>query len=479
MNIIREQRESIIRENNTAQEKLLDILEYLNKRTRHLNLLGAWHGDLDFSILTELGFTFITSISLEEGEITNVINIPEGVTSFICPRNLLFSLDCPSSLTHLEIPHNYLPSIELSQCIHLKHLNISHNNIGEIENLPSEITELYCENNELKHLDLRGLLELNVLHISNNNISIIENLPENITDFEMDNNPSIEFRNSPVIPQLNKDETGALNVKQNLNYVDALNSYFKLKNEYEKKLYVMKKKAFDGVSPNKKAGKRLAALVKGKCINCKRPVETIFSIKDKRYMAICGDVEQPCNLKIEIYNGSFSPTLDLLYFMKDDIDTIKNNIIKQKLDVLFSYTNEENSVPLFKRELENYNLDSKIYEELLDNYNETHHSKHRNELIQKKKNIIFRYIESNRELLNEYKTSENHEILKTAVQLQIDNLLPETRNLRYLSTELVELNDKIHKSGRIESFLFKNDVVLSKLGFNSEEPARVIQFQKT
>ena len=49
---------------------------------------------------------------------------------------------------------------------------------------------------------------------------------------------------------------------------------------------------------------------KRKCINCKKPVGTVFNIDDKQLVALCGATQnpdgeiQPCNLNIKIIKGS-------------------------------------------------------------------------------------------------------------------------------------------------------------------------------
>jgi hypothetical protein len=479
MNIIKEQREDVIRENNTAQKDLVNILEDLNKRTDVLDIREHLQGDLDFAILKEMGFTNIKSISFEAGDITNIQNIPEGVTQLKCGQNLLFSLEnLPSSLTHLEIPENYLVSINLSEIPSLTYLNLAHNHLVSLENLPSEIEEIHCEHNKLTHLDLKGLPNLKVLNISNNNITIIENLPENIVDFTMENTPSIEFRNSPVIPNMNRDKTEEDSIQQNINYNESLYEYFRLKNRYETKLYIARKTAFES-AVSKKVGKKRAQLVKPKCIQCDRPVGTIFSRKDERYMAICGDTVEPCKLNIEIFSGGYDNIQNYLYLFYEQLQDEKDIIIRQKLDTLFNYVSEAESIQLFKKTLENFNFESQTVKNLMDSHNENYHNPDKNELIQKKKDLIFVFIERIRALLEEYEKTDNREVLKTAVQLQIDDLLPETRNLRLLQSEHMEMNEHKTKKGKVEYALFKNDVALSKDDFTFGEPSRVIKFHKS
>lgn len=483
MNIIKQQREDIIKNNNNAQQTLKDILENTNKRTNILDIRQPLHGDIDFSILKE-DFTNVKTISLIEGEITNISNIPEGVTHLVIDKNLLFELnDLPSSLIHLGVKYNYLTTIDFTDLKSLEEINISNNQISTLENLPLELLILNCENNQLRTLDLRGLNKLNVLKCSYNKLTIIENLPENLREFSYDNNPSIEFRNSPKIPtgKTSKEEDEENSVLQQIGYEDSLKYYFKLKQNYETSLKETKRNLFY-FSPTKKIARQKILQLKPTCINCKRPVGTIFSKKDNRYIAICGDTNNPCKLKIEIFSGNFGSTIYLLYNFKEHVDELKDDIIREKLDNLFNYKNEEKSVALFKQKIEEYNFDSRILKDLLEKHNENYNNSHKKELIQKKKDTIYKYIENIEGLLKEYQQTDNKEILKSAVYIQTNDLLPEINNLRILSNEIMEMNYDVVIEGMfgtlplINYYLFKNEVALSKNDFSFGEPPRVVHF---
>jgi len=215
--------------------------------------------------------------------------------------------------------------------------------------------------------------------------------------------------------------------------------------------------------------------VKPPCINCKRPVGTIFSNRiDNKYTAICGDKGNPCNLNIKIFNGK---TINLPYILKiyqEEITDIKDTIIRQKLDTLFSYTTEEKSVELFKKELDTYNANSKIYIDLLNRYNELYDNKHTKEMVQKKSDEIFIIIEKIRDLLKEYETTENPSILKTAMDMQIKDLYPEIRNLKLLKNEVVELNESDNGIFSV----FNYPVALNNIDHVFGEKATVIKFNK-
>jgi hypothetical protein len=474
MSIIEKQRETIISENNSAQGILLSMLENLTRRTSVLDLKEPLHGDLDFSVIRNNGFMFVHTINISEGEVTSVINLPEGITHFSCPKNFLVSLETlPSSLTVLDVPNNYIETIDLSPCRVLSSANLSHNRIKKLENLPYDLLELLVDHNELTFLKLKSILRLNTLNVSNNKITVIEDLPENITDFQMDNNPSIQFVNSPVVPVKKQDNL----IEQEIRYVESLHEYFRMKSDYDNKAHELRKRAFKSAN-TKKAGRKLAQEVKPKCIHCARPVGTIFSIADNRYKAICGDVSAPCSLSVELYKGDYSPLTDLIYSFKEEIESIKEKIICLKLDTLFDYTSQEKSTSLFKEELENYNIDGRIMKELMDKYDENYSNEHKKDLIERKRNTIFMYVEQIGMLLKEYEKTQNRELLKTAMTLQIDHLLPETRNLTLLKYELSEINTFKHTNGRIENFLFQNPISLSKMDHNTDEPPRVIKFAK-
>ena len=112
MNIIDQQREQVIRENNTAQKQLLDILENYSRQATTLHIQQHLYGDLDLLPLKELGFGLINNIQFSNGSITSIQNVPKGIISLICPENLLKTIEnLPSSLNHINLSGNVLNSI--------------------------------------------------------------------------------------------------------------------------------------------------------------------------------------------------------------------------------------------------------------------------------------------------------------------------------------------------------------------------------
>jgi hypothetical protein len=87
-------------------------------------------------------------------------------------------------------------------------------------------------------------------------------------------------------------------------FIDGLNTYFKLKAAYETNIKKDKTQIskLPGLSWREKRNEY--AKIKHKCINCKRPVGSIFSTKiangERQYIALCGDRKAPCPLDIKI-----------------------------------------------------------------------------------------------------------------------------------------------------------------------------------
>ena len=391
-------------------------------------------GNADFSILEQMGFKNIRIISFtKKGQVTAIWNLPPNLEKLQCNDQYLLELEnLPTGLIELYCSHNHIQTIDLSKLNKLRILGISDNIFTELENIPSGLEELYCDNNNIRNLDLRNVVSLKVLHISNNKTVIIENLPASIVDFKSENNPyiNIDYANSH-----NEEVTDKISI----DYIEALHEYFKLKRTYETNLHEDKKNAYEKGS-NKKTKRRMVSRVIPKCINCKKSGGTLFTSKDESYYAICGS-KTPCNLNIELHNGFYYETKrNVLNTLLDDLNEIKTNMIVEKLNNVFNYTNEETSVKLFKGHLTQFNYLNKECAELLEQCNNEYKDKLREEKIAAKQQQVYTILDSIKELINQYKKDGNTDLLKNAVEIQIKELNPEIHNLRLLKYEIMEMD---------------------------------------
>lgn len=437
MNIVRETRENIVSNNNSAQESIVSILEQISPEIKELIIQESLSGNVDFSILNTLGFKNVRTISFaKKGQVTAIWNLPSKLEKLLCNDQYLLDLEnLPSSLIELRCSHNHIQTLDISKLNKLRILEISDNVFSELEDIPDSLEELYCNNNNIRNLNLKEVTSLKVLHISNNKTVIIENLPSSVIDFKSENNPyiNIDYANAHKDPE----ETENIN---NVEYIDALHEYFKMKNKYEADLHKDKKKAYEK-GTTKKSKRKLSAKVLAKCVNCRNVGGTIFTVKNQSYYAKCG-ARTPCNLDIQIENGLCYNTMSTLTLEKNELDEIKTNMIIQKLNNIFNYANEATSIKLFKEYLEQFNYYTKEYAEILEQHNNTFRDALREDKIIAKQQQIYDILDSIKELIVQYKKDGNSELLKNAIDIQIKELNPEIHNLRLLKYEVMEMDFK-------------------------------------
>ena len=455
MDIIQAQREDIIRDDNTAQASLVSILDGLKKDTTELNINTPFYGSLDLSILKTMKFDRIHTVIFGRGKLTSITNVPNGISKLACSDNLLVELpDLPNSLLYLDFSRNFLPTFDFAKVSHLEEIHCEDNGITEFSNIPVGIVAIYCDNNDLKHLDLRGLKKLKTLHCSNNPIIIIDNLPEDIHDFVSNNNP---------IPA-NISEIEKKDVGKKVAYMDGLSAFYKLKAKYETDLLKRRKTEYE-------KRPKFASRIKGKCVNCKRPIGTIFTVNANGHTAICGDRENPCGLDIKLVRGNSVMNEELLRVMKTDNDKAKERIIKLKLDTLFNYIPEDKSSDLFKKELESFNDSNVLYSAAQKRHDELYNNPHKREMITQKTTQVHEMKLRMKKTLEEYEKTENQVLLKAAIDIYINELTPELSNLDRLRYEVCEMDIDTDT-------LYQLEVALAKMEYIYGEVPKVEKFSK-
>ena len=488
MSIINQTREHIIEENNTAQEELEGILSRLDPSIKQLSFSIPLHGDIDFEILTTKGFRSVEIIQFDKGEITSIRNIPQSVKLLHCSDQMLIDLfDLPIFLEELHCDYNYLTEFSGKNVKKLRKLHISNNRLENLDELPEYLEELYCTNNSLTLLNLSGLTNLKILHVSENPALVIEHVPEGLVDFQSDNSPfAVVQYDGPGVPDADSKigEMTHAHAEMKIDYLEALNAYFKLKRTYEQSVLATKRELFKSAT-SKAIGKKLVATVKPKCINCRRPVGTIFEHKDFKYTAICGDTQlnKKCNLHIQLFSGEFTEHTSMLYVYKNSIDKIKQKIVRQKLNTLFNYISEKESTKQFTKQLEKYNLENTTYTELLDIHNEMYFSREKKEDMRKKMEGITGLLSQYNAIIDDYNMNpENNELLRDAVRMYTREIIPEMENLRRLKYELSEMDIRINTIGvktfDITSTLVQRPVALSRVDIALDEDPGVMKYSK-
>lgn len=266
-------------------------------------------------------------------------------------------------------------------------------------------------------------------------------------------------------------------VYMNPTFEDALNQFYKLKNQYESSYF---EKYVKPIVKNKALTKRekkqmFASLPKRPCVNCKRPVTTIFSVKfidddpARRELRVsCGDSADPCLLNIRIDCGQrVSLTHEIRDGMKQ-IEQLKLDIIKDKNDLLFF-----GDAPQFDEHTEDLKFEADITGTLIEtnilrNENPTKQAKtlhtiqefERDNVLGFKKQMKVYQQTNNPLVLNQAVASYVHEIVPSAVDIrrmkyaasfvEISETTPERKLVQLIKTvENDELfyaeDDVIHK----------------------------------
>jgi|UniRef100_A0A6C0IPU9 hypothetical protein len=432
MESILELREDIIINKNNAQNILESILENTNKNIRELKITQELQGDVDFSILNQMNFGLVEYISISEGNVTSIVNLPNKLTTLIIKQNLIIDIDnLPLSLTHLQIEENYVNKIEISNLKKLTKLILNQNRLEELSGFPKTLEEVSVSYNKIKGLNLNGLGNLTTLRVSENPITVIEGYPESVVYFSNENTPSIEFRSAGELASLTDEQIQQSKQEKEMkkNYEEALLTYFDLKGKYEKKSYAVKKTAYQK-QLTKKMKKIATKSVIPPCIKCKRNVGSRFYKENYRYIAICGDAKEPCNLNIRLYDGATSFLETELKQEMIGMEQIQEKIIKHKLDALFSYIGETVAAESYQIFMTEYNESFPYYSDLLQKYENLYFNPETTDMLRDSNKKVFNYIQDIQRLLKDYKESHNEELIKEVVQIHIENIIPTATHIR-------------------------------------------------
>lgn len=506
MSIILKKREDIINNSNNAQEIFLGILGKLNKRSPKIEINEPLSGNLDFSVLKSEGFSNVKKIKiLKKGSVTSVTGLPDNLEEFYAPFQLLIDFpDIPKSLVELNLEKNFIESIDVSKLSKLKVLKLSDNNISTLDNLPISLEEIYVNSNNIRKLDLKELFQLRILHVSNNKSIILRNFPPSVVDFKSKNTPFIDIKHAIMYDEEAKhkaDEEDGGEDEEKLNYIEALNDYFKLKSMYEQKSHKSKKKIFEKEGLSKKEKKRLLASHQDVCIKCKKPGGTIFEKRDNTYYAHCGNKSSPCNLQIEIYAGKYCSNHFAIATEHERINAITSKIIQEKLNTIFGYETDKDAVAKFKKQIEEFTFYNNDYKDCIERNNNLYKDEIKEELIKRKQIRIYEIVGAIKDLVEQFEKTDNRDLLRMAVELQVKELIPETENLRMLKHEIMEMitedkkvdgeedektekkaKDEVGEDGKIGGkkmflyTLYQRYASLYKNEYNVGKPPKVIHF---
>jgi len=220
----------------------------------------------------------------------------------------------------------------------------------------------------------------------------------------------------------------------------AINNYYVLKTKYETGIKNIKKKIGENESKSVREKREEFRKQKIKCVNCRRPVGSIFQTKfnadsnSRSLIAKCGDVLQPCGLNIHINVGYSEMLPELITEHEELLSKLKNNIIKEKNNTLFGYTTKGEAISHFEK----MKVEVSEFTEMLELYYYFYLN------VKPKKERIYESQARVYQLIENIKTEVNSNNPDNAVDIYLSDLKPELATLMDLKyhMNIVEYNEK-------------------------------------
>lgn len=200
-------------------------------------------------------------------------------------------------------------------------------------------------------------------------------------------------------------------------YFEKVDRFYKLKNRYE-------------TSKSKQ------------CINCGKSDGILFDNKNGKFIIKCLN-DTPCTNE-EFDKKRFTLLNNVVNDLHDKIENIKSDIIKIKLDIIFDYVNEDDAINKFTLLKNNLNELEKLYRIYKTEYLNVVDNKEKKEQIREEKTNLFVNIERLKELINEYKKTDNINLVKTASEIYISDIAPiakKIRKLKYVENIIDDVDD--------------------------------------
>jgi hypothetical protein len=230
-------------------------------------------------------------------------------------------------------------------------------------------------------------------------------------------------------------------------FIESLDQYYSYKDKYEGNLKKDKTQIIklEGLSWREKRIEFMK--IKPKCINCRRPVGSIFSTKvqeDGRHLiALCGDRKSPCPFNININLGLVQNIQDNLRNDETSLNDYKRDVIVDKNDLLFGYITAEEAVVKFDKLKDQVTEFTKVYEFTLQTYLNIVDNPVKKAELEKLQMEFYNNLDNFNTMIKQYNTTQNTQLIVDAIDLYKNTMEPranEIMNKKYVYNS-VEYND--------------------------------------
>jgi hypothetical protein len=217
-------------------------------------------------------------------------------------------------------------------------------------------------------------------------------------------------------------------------YLEGVDKYYEMKDQYETSINNEKKKIISIPNLSWKEKRLKYSELRPKCVNCGRPVGSIFTCKgnedfERILSAVCGDKENPCPFNIKI---NMAETNDIRDLMKEDEESLmeyKKSIILDKNDFLFGYISSEEAVKKFEEIREKVITATENSQYFLTIFNVTTDSTTKKEMLNKIQTELYTNIENIKKMMLEYEKTQNKQFVTDAAEIYVNDMIPRLKKL--------------------------------------------------
>ena len=254
-----------------------------------------------------------------------------------------------------------------------------------------------------------------------------------------------------------------------MSYDDALHRYFLLKQEHDESLRMSHRNLFQSLqllstssnngessmieendellhkkrSIHRQTYREYVAshgLPKAPCVQCRRPVGTLFGIDNDRYTAVCGDTTSPCTLRIELYRSRHSKLTDLVDGHRAAAEELQEKIIQQKLDSVFEYVSPTEAIESFKRMRGEYLQSINDLSEIEAKYITLMHDADHTDMLASRKADLSRLQYTIRDMLDTA-TAPTPDTIRLAVNIQSEDMAHLANRIQQMNYDVQEIID--------------------------------------
>lgn len=439
-------------EDTSGQEKIDEFITKL-PADKDEYMMPSASGPVDLSIIEVQGRA-PTTIRFQRGEITHLFNLPQSVRALYIDQNNFSELpqDGMRNLKILSCNNNHISRFDAGNFSNLEELYLNKNDIGQLTELPPTLKVLEINNNyELRILDLRSAPELKTVNCTScSNLQQITGVCQADSagfklNYDRDNGVHVEYIDACT----SASDSTSVKSKSRSKSADetriTVDEYYQLKRKYQ----MMRKRNVDDIVKmpiSLKQKKKMVRAIPNKCVECGGKGGTHFWRENDVLRAVC-EATPKCDLNMRVNAGFYANINYLMDVTQDDMQEKRANIIRLKMDTLFSYVTESESAKRFKQDLETYQSDDAMFNTYKDYEENMVDDPVKARLVKKKTQEIYRVLREVRQMLEEYNKTGDKMVLSDAVAKQVNELHAEIDALRILKYPVMEMVDDPDMSG--------------------------------